>query len=103
MTGRIKIRHEARTDKVSQQEHLVAGFKCVVDSNLNVDDIKLSLDMDTQIRSAQFYVVYALFDHESRQVDFRTQLVSQKKNLLSRVEIYELVKVGSTVISFPSE
>ncbi|NBD07929.1 MULTISPECIES: hypothetical protein [Corallococcus] len=99
--GRIKIRHEARTDKGSQDVHRLAGFKCVVDSSLNKDDVQLAVDADTMIRSAQFYVVYALFEHESKSVDFRVQLVQQKKNLLTRVEVYELVKVGSVVVEFP--
>ncbi|MBU8899808.1 hypothetical protein KRR26_29770 [Corallococcus sp. M34] len=99
---KILIRHEARTTAEAQLEHSIAGFKCVVNSSTNPDDIQLSVDPDTNVRSAQFYVVYALLDHESRQIDFRVQLVAQKKNLLTRVETYELVKLGSVVVEFPS-
>lgn len=99
--ARIKIRHEARTDKGSQDLHRLAGFKCVVDSSLNKDDVQLVLDSDTMIRSAQFYVVYALFAHDAQSVEFRVQLVRQKKNLLTRVEVYSLVKVESVEVEFP--
>jgi hypothetical protein len=99
--AKIKIRHEARTDANSQREHTLAGFKCIVDSSLNKDDVQLAIDEKTMIRSAQFYVVYALFDYDAKLVDFRAQLVHQKKNLNTRAESYELVKVDSIPIAFP--
>lgn len=100
-SGNIVIRHEARTDSVSQNQHRIAGFKCVVDSSANKNDVQLSVDPDTQLRTARFYVVYALFDHEAGAIDFRPQHVQQTKNLLSRVEAYELLKVDAVVIPFP--
>ncbi|MBN9682604.1 MULTISPECIES: hypothetical protein [unclassified Corallococcus] len=99
--GRIFIRHEARTDSASQNLHKLAGFKCVVDSSLNPDDIQLSVDQETMVRRARYYVVYALFDYEARQVEFRAQLVAQQTNLVSRQESYDLVKVSSSVVKFP--
>ncbi|CAM3190177.1 hypothetical protein G4177_33705 [Corallococcus sp. ZKHCc1 1396] len=99
--GRILIRHEARTDSASQNLHKLAGFKCVVDSSLNKDDIQLSVDPETMVRKARYYVVYALFDHEARQVEFRAQLVAQETNLLNRQESFDLVKVTTTVVNFP--
>ncbi|WP_223637983.1 hypothetical protein [Corallococcus sp. EGB] len=98
---RIVIRHEARTDGGSQNLHKLAGFKCVVDSSLNPDDVQLSVDQETMIRKARYYVVYALFDHEARQVEFRAQLVAQETNLLNRQESYDLVKVTAVVVKFP--
>lgn len=100
--GRIFIRHEARTDSASQNPHKLAGFKCVVDSSLNPDDVQLSVDQETMVRKARYYVVYAIFDHEARQVEFRAQLVAQQTNLLSRQESYALVKVATVVAKFPS-
>ncbi|NOK15028.1 hypothetical protein [Corallococcus exercitus] len=99
--GRIRIRHEARTDSASQNLHKLAGFKCVVDSSLNPDDIQLSVDEETMVRKARYYVVYALFDHEARQVEFRAQLVAQQTNLLNRQESYDLVKVTAVIVKFP--
>ncbi|NOK18515.1 hypothetical protein [Corallococcus carmarthensis] len=99
--GRILIRHEARTDSASQNLHKLAGFKCVVDSSLNPDDIQLSVDEETMVRKARYYVVYALFDHEARQVEFRAQLVAQQTNLLNRQESYDLVKVTPVIVKFP--
>ncbi|HLL56095.1 MAG TPA: hypothetical protein VK447_21210 [Myxococcaceae bacterium] len=99
--GKIRIRHEARTDKNSQTQHSLAGFKCVVDSNLNKDDVQLAVDEDTMMKTAQYYVVYALLDYDSKVIEFRSQLVRQKKNMLSRAEAYELVKVQSIPVSFP--
>ncbi|MBJ6764669.1 hypothetical protein JGU66_28205 [Myxococcaceae bacterium JPH2] len=100
--NKVLIRHEARTTAEAQREHALAGFKCVVDSSSDPNDVQLSVDPDTSVRSARFYVVYALLDHEARQIDFRVQLVAQKKNLLTRVETYDLVKLGSVVVAFPS-
>ncbi|MBZ4330225.1 hypothetical protein NR800_22165 [Corallococcus interemptor] len=99
--GRIFIRHEARTDSASQNLHKLAGFKCVVDSSLNPDDVQLSVDPETMVRKARYYVVYAIFDHEARQVEFRAQLVAQQTNLLNRQESYELVKVTAVAVKFP--
>ena len=51
--GRILIRHEARTDSASQNLHKLAGFKCVVDSSLNPDDVQLSVDQETMVLKAR--------------------------------------------------
>ncbi|WPB77617.1 hypothetical protein KYC5002_00425 [Archangium violaceum] len=99
--AKIKIRHEARTDSESQRLHRLAGFTCVVDSSLNKDDIQLVIDDKTMIRHAQFYCVYALIDYEERQIEFRAQLVKNQKNLLSKVESYELVKTTTIEVPIP--
>ncbi|RYZ43777.1 MAG: hypothetical protein EOO71_02130 [Myxococcaceae bacterium] len=99
--GNIVIRHEARGDPVVQNQHRIAGFKCVVDSRLNPDDIQLVVDPETHLRTSRFYVVYALLDHDARSIDFRPQHVQQTKNLFSKVESYELLKSSSIVVPFP--
>ncbi|HZI14083.1 MAG TPA: hypothetical protein VE153_27195 [Myxococcus sp.] len=102
-SGKMKIRHEARTDKPSQRVHTLAGFQCVVDSSLNPDDVQLVLDDKTMVRTSRFYVVYALFDYDAKVADFRVQHVGQKKNLLSKAESYELIKVESVTVDFPRD
>jgi hypothetical protein len=98
--GRIKIRHEARTDKKVHWEHSIAGLKLVFDSSAS-DDSTLTVDEKTLVRTAQFFMVYAVFDYVEKVIEFRIQLVRHMRNGFTQAEKYELLRVETVSVPFP--
>lgn len=100
--GGILIRHEARVDKSVHKEHQLAGFKLIIDSSANEKDCWYTVDESTLEKHAQFFMVYALIDYDEKQLEFRAQLVKQKKTL-DGDESYELVRLDRIEIAFPKD
>jgi len=98
----IKIRHEARTDKQVHWQHSIAGFKLAFDSSAS-DECTLTVDEATLVRTAQFFMVYALLDHKEKVIEFRVQLIKHVRNGLSQAEKYELIRVDNVPVPFPRD
>ena len=97
---KLKVRHEARPGEDAHWEHTIAGFKMVFDSHPSTE-CTLVIDEKTLVRTAQFFMVYALIDHAEKVVEFRIQLIKHVRNGNTQAETYELIRDTPCPAPFP--
>jgi hypothetical protein len=90
---KICLRHEAKPDITQHEDE---GFSLIFDTN-KAPEVTFSNDGST--KTATYYVIYAIVDHDDQQVEFRIQKICYTKNLNAEQESYSLKSLRTSTVS----